>query len=766
MASSPPPNPSQGPFSRALSRSRSSGPSVAGHLDPLIERLNEALYNKEFSASGSSATVSGPASSSRSVDTGALSASSSGDNTSGLGSGSDPYFPLRIRILLSESILLLVLLLLRFSLASSDISVVDRPLLPITPAPSLPSSALVEICCSSKPNADKLVTEMLESGYALSLDYANFISHPGNLFVKNLQTRLVSADGLRDFFNDRSRYASIADVNLFANNADPAESFAIVKFANYLDVEYLLQAPEMANPFHDADVPLYLNNYISKKERKLRHDDESCPAPPETAPSPPPTLGQINTHTYETVVVENLDEFLNPLNPSLPLMYDFFAKFEIFSRIESIYFPLENSPNDASLVLKNFGYINFELSPGLNVSVLKCLYYLNNLTFTEFINFSEDDLYDISTDLNVADPEESDTAEPRLKISISQHRHNHYLFHFNPALPQQFVYNQPRFGAPDDLQLTVSFLDVTLHDLIVNKFSKVLNFQETNIYVSNFPVVFENNDALWEQFWSQFGVGKVKSAKIIKPQFYSKANNGVKQKSTEALGKIGFVFYESLKMALRAILLTNDRVVNLGGDPSTNVVIQTSFAIQKSHNSGNKAPNAGANHPFLQRSLLPFNYHPNGYMKRFSLPTLRDSSLSPSTYSPPPRTSPPPSVLPHPEYVYFNPYMFAYNYPMMSPPVTCPPEDGLEELMASLPPPPPIINPYFYHQSYYLYLPPHSMPVQAVVSPEQYFSNSFTAQPGPEPHKPPVKKNSLKSRKSPGVFFCKCPSFSFLDFNV
>lgn len=757
MASSAKPPLPKRPSLGSAQKTRSSGPSEGPALDPFIEKLNGALYGKIQSHSTSSVSTSGPHPGLRSANSGAPTAVFATDSTSaipsGPGPGPDSHFPLKIRILLSESVLLLVLLLLRFSLTSSDISVVDRPSLPITPAPSLPSSlalAKVEISCTSKPTTDKLVAEMLESGYALSFDYAGFISHPGNLFVKNLQTALVTADGLRDFFNSRSRYASICDVNVFANNADPAESFAIVKFANYLDVEDLLQTPELANPFHEANVPLYLNKYISKKQRKLRQDDESTlyPAPPDTAPSPPPTAGQISSHTYETVVVENLDEFLNPLNPSLALLYEFFAKFEIFNRIESVYFPLESSPNDASLVLKNFGYINFELSPDLNVNVLKCLYYLNNLTFTEFINFSAEDLYDITTDLNVPDRDEPDTIEPRLKVSISQHRHNHYLFHFNPAQPQQFVYNLPRYGCSESLHLTVGFLDVTLHDLIVNKFSKVLNFQETNIYVNNFPVVFENNDALWEQFWSQFGVGKVKSAKIIKPQFYSKLNNGTKQKSSEALGKIGFVFYESLKMALRAILLTNDRVVNIGGDPNASVVIQTSFAIQKSHNSGSKHSNAGANHLYLHRSLLPFSYHPNGYMKRFSLPILRDSSLSPNTYSPPACSSPPPSVLPPPEYVYFNPYMFAYNYPMMSPPVTGALEDVLEDVVRALPPPPPpIISPYFYHQSYYPFLPPQSVPVHAVVPPEQYFSNSFAAQPGAEHHKPPAKKNSLKSKK-------------------
>ena len=118
-----------------------------------------------------------------------------------------------------------------------------------------------------------------------------------------------------------------------------------------------------------------------------------------------------------------------------------------------------------------------------------------------------------------------------------------------------------------DSSISISFPNPVF---TINQFSRSLNYQETNIYVNNLPIVFNNDDCTWESFWSQFGI--IKSAKIIKPQFYHEYEDDHKS------GKIGFVFYKTFKMAIRAILMTNNKVVNVGHyNP---IVIQSSLLFK------------------------------------------------------------------------------------------------------------------------------------------------------------------------------------------
>lgn len=478
------------------------------------------------------------------------------------------------------------------------------------------SAAQEEVVFSNKRQADAVVSEVLASGFKVLFNYSGFISHPGNLFIKNLCEELIDYDKLFDFFQSKSKYKSLADINIFNSAED--DVFAILKFENYLDVDHILDTLDVNdNPFHHNDtVPLYLNKYISKKERKLKYDDNSVLSD--------------HVNSYNTIVIENLGDFLNEYNPTIGLLETFLLKFELFNKIDNLYFPVFQV-DDNNFRLMKYGFINFEANENLNVNVLKCIYYLNDLNFEKFMNFTHDDV--LNDEGELLKTTQSPLNDRGLKISIGQHKHNHYLYEFQT---NQLLYlNQHK--------LCLGFLDLTVHNNIINSFSKFVNFQETNIYVNNFPIIFENNDTLWEKFWYQFG-NSIKSAKIIKPQFYSKKN--------DELGKIGFVFYTDFKMALRAILLTNNRLINFKN--FKNILIQTSFAIQK-NNHGYQRPSLGTNY-------YPVQPPQNNYMKRFSMPSLNDYSYF---MQGPPMASiaPTPSSTSSSDYFpMYNPMMYGYNY--------------------------------------------------------------------------------------------------------
>lgn len=506
----------------------------------------------------------------------------------------------------------------------------------------------------TKAEADRVVRWLLEEKYDVSFNYNDFISHPGNLFIKNLSDELINYDKLFEYFRCHSKYNSLVDINIFNSVED--DVYAILKFQNYLDVDFICDTLDTSeNPFNVKEgVPIYLNKYISKKERRLRNPDSS--AVPD------------NLNNYNTIIIENLGDFVNGQDPELSLMEKFLSKFELFNPIDCIYFPVMNTDGN-SFRLLNFGYINFELNDNLNINVLKCLYYLNNLSFRELMNFGPEDMYDMEQDMN-RNESLPPTNRENLKISIGQHKHNHYLYQYQT---NQLLFLQHH-------TLSIKFLDLSLHNNLLNSFSKYVNYQETNIYVNNFPIIFKNNDQLWEKFWMQFG-SNVKSAKIIKPQFYSKRNE-------VELGKIGFVFYKDFRMALRAILLTNNKLINF--QSFKKIFIQTSFAIQKNNH----------NH---QRSSLPTNYFPahnasNNYLKRFSLPVSNEYNY----YLQPPHTVPTPTHMAqappsapqmNPDYFnFYNPYMYPYHYPYMPYDKETSPSDA-----SAISPPPS----NYYYQNFY-----------------------------------------------------------------
>lgn len=603
------------------------------------------------------------------------------------------------------------------------------------------------ICLAAKATAEKLY-QLLHDKYSgqladisLKFNYDLCISHPGNIFIKNLSTNLISEQGLFEYFQQNSKYKSLNSVKLFPQ--DNNESFAFLNFDNHLDADYLiLNSSEEAesNPFHhDSRRNIYINRYISRRERKLRQqskdfvNDElemnfngiSITSPPVSPPTGLQTSAATalltgagnnanngatsNNHDYSTIFIENLGQFITEVNPSIESIERILNKFEIFGEISSAFFPLvpveENNvaqDGTSDFKLANFGYIDFEYSEN-NVNSLKALYYLSDLTTTEFFKFTKKDVYDIKDDMLlikgeidevtlpevVKDVEDLTAAENasadenddqfdlsdgddgtpctrdsqgststaatsvsiqsgsndyigassvKLQLSIAQHKHNSNLYQYNP---EQFVFTT---GLNFDKTSSIETMSPQLHNTVLNKFLKKSNYQETNVYVNNFPILFENDDQLWELFWMQFGSNDspnkgIKSARIIKPQFYSSKNgkDNASINSNTLVGKIGFVFYQDFKMALRAILLTNDKsIVKSDDNEDHKISILTSFALQKSshnnnHNnnhSGISAVNGGGSFSFGSNNGNVHYFNSLPAYKRFSLPSLLPNGAS------------------------------------------------------------------------------------------------------------------------------------------
>lgn len=411
-----------------------------------------------------------------------------------------------------------------------------------------------ELKLTNRSLCDELVKQLAPLDLELKLDYSHFISHPGNLFVKNISSNKLNHNKMFKFFNNASQFHSLGELNIFNNshnNSNDDECFAILKFNNYLDVDSLL-SKKLPNPFNNNhNTPLYLNKYISKKQRKMNNDE----------------VDKFNS--FNTIIVENLTRFFPAkFQFTTENLTPFFQKLSIFGTIRSAYFPMtltNHTPiepaSGSDFNMFDYGFLNFDVNETTSLGLLKCIYFLNDLSFDEFMEFTEQDL---STDILSADDdeltnsnEEEQEESDRIHISIAQHKHNHYLYHYRPTYIN-FI----------NEEVCINYLDLNYHSLMINSFVKFFNYQETNIYVNNFPIVFNNDDKLWERFWSKFG--SIKLAKIIKPQFYARDN--------QTVGKIGFVFFKNFKMALKAIILTNNKLINLN---NSSHVIKTSLAIQK-----------------------------------------------------------------------------------------------------------------------------------------------------------------------------------------
>lgn len=469
---------------------------------------------------------------------------------------------------------------------------------------------LVEFAVSDKDTANAVVAYLLDHGWSTALDYSQFASHPGMVFVKGLQRSPSLADDLQRYFLDHSKYGLLADVNVLGLSPEDSASdvAAILKFDNYMDADHALAQPS-AHPNSFGPRPFNVTRYISKKERSILLTDSGSNSAYVVANDDPVV--------YDTIVVENFNDFISG-TLSLEVFHSILDKFALFLSIDTIFFPVANRETDR-LRFKKIGFIGISPNKDLSLKLLKALYYLNGLTLSDLLAFSKDDIYDLSDDVCCAEPELS-SEFPRLKLSIAQRKHNHHLYENTDSLYVSLDLGKVQICEPD-----VNFHESSL----INRFVKSSNYQETNVYVNNFPILFENDDELWAQFWNQFGVDRVKSAKIIKPQFYSKKPDG-------SLGKIGFVFYEEFKMALRAIILTNNKVIKYQNFPS--ILIQASFAIQK-HNSHSQSSNK-LTQPKFHHGNPPINYFSDG-----QLPKQYGGGASP--------------FVPLPEQYLFHPYMMS-----------------------------------------------------------------------------------------------------------
>ncbi|RCK57927.1 hypothetical protein Cantr_06572 [Candida viswanathii] len=481
----------------------------------------------------------------------------------------------------------------------------------------------ITIGFTTKNELDDLIYKLHEEQITYELDYSKFISHPGILFIKNLSSNLMFDDGyamdsitideatnpkhkLFEFLMDNCHFKSLQEVKIFNNNnnnnnndnhnspsSNSLSSFAIVKFTNHLDVDILIKkfnkyVPNIFN--NNNSVPLFLNKYLNRKERFVP-PNLSLTSPQQLLSNHATSNNSKSNDNFNLIIVENLLNFFPQWNFCRVDFEVFIDKFKNFGNvIEMIYFPLvDKGVNLEDIKTYDYGFIKFK-QPNTNLmeNTLRILYYLNDLSWEEFseldvenlpgllpkdVQVEEEDAEieekqecdDLQNHINQEsnDDDEEGPDQGRISITIAQHKHNHNLF----AQANNFYLSLTKNSS-----IGVSFPNPMF---TINQFSRSLNYQETNIYVNNLPIVFNNDDVTWEAFWSQFGI--IKSAKIIKPQFYHEDEDEHKS------GKIGFVFYKSFKMAIRAILMTNNKVVNV--EHFNPIVIQSSFAIQKSNSN-------------------------------------------------------------------------------------------------------------------------------------------------------------------------------------
>jgi hypothetical protein len=188
--------------------------------------------------------------------------------------------------------------------------------------------------------------------------------------------------------------------------------------------------------------------------------------------------------------------------------------------------------------------------PNITEIGLKVLLAFNGLTWTDISKFKVDEINEF---VNEDHPDGNENNTNGLGVNIAQQKHNHYLLKYA---------NCPYIALP----LTIFYPNPWLQ---VGLFAKSTSYQETNIYVINVAQLFHDDDELWSKFWRQFG--DITSAKIINREGGKNINDSNRQ--------IGFVFYKEFRLAIRAILHTNNKLITIPDKPS--FLIQSSFALQK-----------------------------------------------------------------------------------------------------------------------------------------------------------------------------------------
>jgi hypothetical protein len=384
---------------------------------------------------------------------------------------------------------------------------------------------------------ESLMFRLYDNEIGFTVDYNrfknDFTKNPGLVvFIKNFSPELVCDVSILDakpviihdkenkffeYLNSNTYFKSLAEIKLFVRLNSPP--FCLVKLDNHLDVDFLIKNISLQpNKFnHNENIPLYANRYINKP---YNNGNFIC----------------------DTLLLTNLSHFFPP---DLPLnkFQHFINLFARLSPVDSIYFPIANGSF-------SIGYIKFKKVPNITEIGLKILLAFNGLTWPEISKYKLDEINEF---VNKDHPDVNEDHTHGLGVNIAQQKHNHYLLKYA---------NCPYISLPFTICYPNPWLQVGL-------FAKTTSYQETNIYVINVAQLFHDDDELWCKFWRQFG--DITSAKIINREGGKNINDSNRQ--------IGFVFYKEFRLAIRAILHTNNKLITIPDMPS--FLIQSSFALQK-----------------------------------------------------------------------------------------------------------------------------------------------------------------------------------------
>lgn len=457
-----------------------------------------------------------------------------------------------------------------------------------------------------KERSEKVLNHLWEDDWPYSLDYSFLPLHPGRVLANNVSPT-VSVEELRQEINKHCDHHSLLGIQFVQGS-----SSVRLEFDDFIDADRIESQNIYSCLASDKNLPITFQKFISLDPIASEPTLLEATAPDSSCSSELSTTS--TDRQLDSVVIENADElFSTPV--SMDNLNTLLLKFSFFGEIDSICFPVTRTSGER-FELDKTAFIGFSSSNKSPVKVLECLYFLNDLSSEELFDFTETSI-DLSSVL--VNPESSATSKshiPRIKLALVQKKHGGQIY-------RNLMSDYIRLGSRNVPELVPheAEIDSERTSKLLARFLKPNNYQETNVYVNNLPLLFQNNDHLWSQFWSQFGFDGINSAKIIKPQFYTK-------KHTETVGKIGFVFYKEFKMALRAIIMTNNKEIQYPG--MAPVFIETSFAIQKKNCTWSKFSQSRSSYPGTSSREISTGlpYQQRTASKRASLPVLNNSDFS------------------------------------------------------------------------------------------------------------------------------------------
>ncbi|KAM9934871.1 hypothetical protein OXX80_005546 [Metschnikowia pulcherrima] len=411
-------------------------------------------------------------------------------------------------------------------------------------------------------------------------------NNPISLVIHNLRHSENLISQLQDVLDEKTKSDSldgISEISLLAQESfseTEKTGSAIITLRNEENADAYLKCLSSATSITCTDLPLSVMRFDNESQDgkkshkrydtiresrsfgKYGHGDSFEPSSMNSSRhSPKKSISNENGEViYDAIVIENLGQiFSQPI--SLGLVQEILSKFSLFGPLDAAFLPIE-SENGAKYKLEKAGFIGFAHENNFSENLLRCFYHLDGLTIKQLFDFTKTDIHEVSLH---GPASTNDLEGPYLKLSLCQQKHSRLLVENGL---QAFI----AFDHHDKPSVCDLVEQKEVYERQVKRFSKAVNYQETNVYVNNLAVLFQNDDIAWYKFWNQFGEGGIKSAKIIKPQFYSKRHD-------DSSGRFGFVFYRDVQMALRAILLTNNKTVKFKDHPGFK--IEASFAIQK-----------------------------------------------------------------------------------------------------------------------------------------------------------------------------------------